>query len=459
MRRALYDAPPMQSQAICLFALLGIGTLAAAQTPPAQGPSAAATGPRFSQSEEAPNLKGFGDAYSLNEIRIGGAVMTEDEQLARWQAELGAGRARAGAIAGAYLAYRALTPDDCASTRTILARAEELGSDQAAWLLAQVAANHSCGDVDRPTLEKWLKKSVALDYPGAAVDLMHFYGESENPADRAQKYLYARVAAGYWEATKIEQPRVGFDAQALLEMEKTLTAPERTSAEAEAAKLLAQMLKRHERFVQSTPAEFARGDAGGKAAFVAWSLDYRHECQWNLKNNCRGSQNLVYVDVSNKNAEFVSCKLEMRARDFVTGTPVAEPLLRQVLVAPGVTRRLLLGDVFDQPDKKTLAASCAPVPKLADNATAGKCRAKLQGSVDAQQFYPESARNRGTEGDAIVRFWVPPGSDTATDGEIATSSGDDSLDTAAIVTVLSGKYTRECDYGLGKIKISFKLNN
>lgn len=447
----------MQPQAVCLVALLGIGTLAAAQTPPAQGASPATTGPRFDFSEDVPKLKGFSDAYSLNEIKLGGQPMTEDQQLARWQAELGAGRARAGAIAGAYLAYRALTPDDCASARATLGKAEELGSDQAAWLLAQVAANNSCGEIDRPTLETWLKKAVLLDYPGSALDLIHFYADSEAPADRVQKYVYARVAAGYWEATKRTEPRDGFDQQSLLDMEKTLSSSERSSAEAEAAKILEQALKRHDRFVEVNPVEFARGDAGGKANFVAYHLDYRHECAWNLKNNCKGVQRLAYVEVTNKNSDFVGCKLEMRPRDFVTGTPVAEPLVRQVLMGPGVMRRMLLGDVYDLPEKNALVVRCSPVPKLTANLTAGKCRAKLQGDVDVEKFYPESARSRGTEGTAVVRFWVPPGSDLATDAEVASSSGDATLDSAAIATVLSGKYSKDCDYGLSSIRIAFKL--
>jgi len=119
----------------------------------------------------------------------------------------------------------------------------------------------------------------------------------------------------------------------------------------------------------------------------------------------------------------------------------------------------LLGDVYDQADKKTLTAACKPVPKLAANATAGKCRAKLQGSIDVERYYPEGARRAGISGAAVVRFWVPPGEDEATDAEIATSSGNDSLDVAAIATVLSGKFTRDCDYALSTLKISFKLQD
>ena len=61
----------------------------------------------------------------------------------------------------------------------------------------------------------WLKTSVPLDYPSAAISLIRFYGNSEAPADQQQRYVYARVAAGYWESIKSAAPRDGFDATAL----------------------------------------------------------------------------------------------------------------------------------------------------------------------------------------------------------------------------------------------------
>ena len=86
--------------------------------------------------------------------------------------------------------------------------------------------------------EQWLKKSVPLDYPSAVVSLIRFYGVSETPADQQQRYLYARVAAGYLESTKSAAPRDGFDATALQEMEKALSAADRSRVEAEAARIL-----------------------------------------------------------------------------------------------------------------------------------------------------------------------------------------------------------------------------
>ena len=373
---------------------MGASTLAAAQTPAAQPPNPTPSGPAFNASDEIPNPQGFADAYSLDEVRIGGAALDETQQIDRWQAELAAGRARAGTLVGAFLAYRALTPADCDVARAALTKADELGSDQAPLQLAALSVNPQCGPGDRAVTERWLKKAVPLDYPRAAQDLVKLYGDSAVPEDKMQKYLYARVAAGYWDATKAPQPRDGFDAQALADLEKALTPADKARAEADAAKILEQMMKRHDRFTPAAPVQFAHGDAGSKTTFEAWHSDYRHECQWNLKNNCKGAQRLVYVDLSNKGKDFLSCRLELSARDVVTGAPVTTPLTRQVLLGPSAKRRLMLGDVSDVPDKKSLMAKCGPVPNLLANLNAGRCRAKLQGGVDVEKFYPEAARNR-----------------------------------------------------------------
>jgi hypothetical protein len=209
----------MQTQAILLAALVGASSLAVAQTPAVPTTSnPASAGPSFSLSDDIPNPEGYADAYSLDEIRYGGEHYTEEQQVARWQAELAAGRARAGVLLGAYSAYRALTPTDCDVARAALIKADELGSDQAAWQLAQLAGNSTCGAIDRPQLERWLQKAVTLDYPRAAEDLIIFYRNGTEPNAKVQQYTYARVAAGYWEANKVTVPREGFDAVALQEM-------------------------------------------------------------------------------------------------------------------------------------------------------------------------------------------------------------------------------------------------
>jgi TonB family protein len=205
------------------------------------------------------------------------------------------------------------------------------------------------------------------------------------------------------------------------------------------------------------PVEVGRGGSGGKGGheFVLSTLDYRHECQWNLANNCRGAQRLAFVDLTSRSGEFLDCKITLHARDFASaGT---NELTREVLLGPKATRRLALGDVGDTPDKKATDVACTPVADLAKNAAAGKCRAKLTENINAENFYPRSAKDRGVEGSAVVRYYVPASGAMPIDAEIATSSGDAELDDAALATVRSGKFAKDCAYGLSTIRIAFKL--
>jgi len=451
----------MQNPA-CLLAIL-VTAAAAAAEPPATPP--AAPTPQFNASDEVPDRPGYDDAVALYEVKLGGEPLSAAEQVARWQDELKLGRARAGALVGSHLSYLALTDADCAVARDALTRADELGSDQAAWQLAQLAENRSCGDTDVAAVERWLKKAVTLDYLIAAQRLIDLYSPTGSKTDPVQQYIYARVAGGYWEAVygKEGNPgsRAGFDVAALQEMEKALAPADRKQAENEATHILTQMLKRHERFTPARPQEFSHGGQAAKASrgwgYVVSTLDYHHECAWNVIANCRGAQRLAFADVSNNENTFMACKAELKPKDFVTGK--LGSLSRSVLIGPKTTRRLVLGDVYDQPDKGSVAVTCTVVPKLAENAAAGRCHAKLDSTIDAQQFYPPSAKNAGIEGDAVVRFWVPPDSDTPTDAEIVRSSGYPALDSAAIDTIGSGHFKKDCDYGLSSIRISFKLQD
>lgn len=447
-----------------LLILLLAASTAAAQAPSPPAQNGAAT-PEFKDSDVIPENLGYDDAVALYELKVGGKPLSEADQITRWQDELKAGRARAGTLAGSHMAYLALTANDCNAAREALTRADELGHDQAAWKLAQLAENNSCGETDVAALERWLKKAVTLDYLIAAQRLISLYSPAGARSDPVQRYLYARVAAGYWEAVYPNETdgadRAGFGATALSEMEKELSAADRKRAETEAAQILATMLKRHARFTVQKPQEFARGGQNANASrgwgFAASTVDYHHECAWNLAANCRGAQRLAFVDVSNNEQDFMACKVELRAKDFVTQTP--DSLTREVLMGPKVTRRMILGDVYQVPDKAAMSVNCKVIPKLAENATAGKCRAKLDSTIDAQQFYPASAKRQGIEGDAVVRYFVPTASGSPVDAEIARSSGYPALDAAALDTIRSGHFKSDCDYGLGSIRIAFKLSD
>jgi outer membrane biosynthesis protein TonB len=45
------------------------------------------------------------------------------------------------------------------------------------------------------------------------------------------------------------------------------------------------------------------------------------------------------------------------------------------------------------------------------------------------------------------------------DAEIVRTSGYPALDDAAIDTIRSGHFTKDCDYGLSTIRIAFKLQD
>jgi TonB family protein len=453
----------MQTLALALAVLAAAAT--AAEPPANPATPAGAPTPQFTASDEIPDRPGYDDAFALYELKLGGEALSPADQVTRWHDELKAGRARAGALVGAQQTYLALTASDCAVARDALTRADELGSDQASWQLAQLAENRSCGETDVAALERWLKKAVTLDYLAAVQRLIELYSPTGLKTDPVQRYVYARVAGGYWEAVNGKEgnpgSRAGFDMAALQEMEKTLSAADRKRAETEATQVLTQMLKRHDRFTPARPQEFSRGGKAAKASsgwgYVAYIVDYHHECAWNLAGNCRGAQRLSFLDIVNNDKDFMSCKAELKSKDFVTAKVVS--LSREVLIGPKATRRLVLGDVYDQPDKASMSVVCTAVSKLAENAAAGRCRARLEGTIDAQQYYPASAKNAGIEGDAVVRFWVPPGSNVPVDAEIVRSSGYPALDDAAINTISSGKFTKDCDYGISSIRIAFKLQD
>ena len=138
------------------------------------------------------------------------------------------------------------------------------------------------------------------------------------------------------------------------------------------------MLKRHDRFKPEAPQEFARGGQNAKSSkgwgFAGSTLDYHHECAWNLVANCRGTQRLAFVDVFNNEQEFLGCKADLRAKDFLTGT--VDTLSREVLIGPKVTRRMILGDVNQPPDKSALTVNCKAIPKLVENSAAALSQAR-----------------------------------------------------------------------------------
>ena len=95
------------------------------------------------------------------------------------------------------------------------------------------------------------------------------------------------------------------------------------------------------------------------------------------------------------------------------------------------------------------------------NAELGEAAVKdtILGNV-LDKFWPDlETQLAGIETNAHLQGFEPVTVPTTTDAEIVRSSGYPALDAAAIDTIRSGHFKSDCDYGLGSIRIAFKLQD
>ena len=243
-------------------------------------------------------------------------------------------------------------------------------------------------------------------------------------------------------------------------MEKTLSAADRKRAESEATVILTQMLKRHERFKPQSPQEFARGGQNAKSSkgwgFAASTIDYHHECAWNLVANCRGAQRLAFVDVSNNEQEFMACKADLRSKDFVTQT--VDTLSRSARWTQGYAP-------IDPGRRVPAAGQERDRRELQGHSQVRRERRGRQVSREARRApsthsssirYPPSAR-ASREMRSCATGWPRTAAVPRTPKSCVPAVT--RLDAAAIDTIRSGHFKSDCDYGLGSIRIAFKLQD
>ena len=174
--------------------------------------------------------------------------------------------------------------------------------------------------------------------------------------------------------------------------------------------------------------------------------------------NCRGAQRLAFVDVSNNEQDFMACKAELRAKDFVTrngGQPFARGAHRTQGYAPTDPRRRVraAGQGCDDGElqghsearRERRGRQVPRAPRRHHRRAAvlsgvrqarghrGRCRGALLGSAGQRR-----TRRRGNR--ALQRL---PG--TRRRGDRHDSQRTNS--------------TSDCDYGLGSIRIAFKLQD
>jgi hypothetical protein len=145
------------------------------------------------------------DAYSLDEIRFGGRATPRSS---RWRlARRTRRRSRACRCAGRRLFRITVRSLHGLRSRTRGAdQGRRARHDQAAWQLAQLAANSTVWPDHRAALERCSRRRDARPIRGRRRP-DHFLRQRHGAERQVQQYTYARVAAGYWEANKVTVPR------------------------------------------------------------------------------------------------------------------------------------------------------------------------------------------------------------------------------------------------------------
>ena len=377
-----------------------------------------------------------------------------DANLKRWETQATAGRARAASLTGRYWLER--VPQDsanCAKAIDAFQRAEKLGSNEAPAWLGHLYRRLDCPQRDVKTGIEWLRKAVPLATFGTAAELYHLYAAEDAPErDAVQAYAYARVAAAGNELSTGELSSEEF----LKNVAARLDAKQLKAANDQADKLLAAIGQRRDALTAAPREEKLKPAASGPGwAAGLVGFDDLRECAANIAGNCKGVRRVAFLDATNRGSEYLRCKLSLDHRDF--GTDARQTLERETLLPPQATRRLVLGRIGEVSVGGDLRAECTPLPGLAANVTAGKCKARTTGVPSIDDFYPPGSRARNEEGS--VRLWAYMAQKEGHPAlvELMGSSGFPELDRAGIQMGSYMAFATDCEQGYLPFVITFKL--
>ncbi len=431
-----------------LFLLLVQAASAAAPPTAAQ--------PIFSRSDPAPGELDFGHESppwpDVADLQSG----TPEANLERWVTQANAGRARAAMITGRYWLERVpQDPQNCAKAIEWLQKADKLGSNEAAGWLGHLYRRFDCPQRDLKTAATWLRKAVPLMTFGAAGDLRDIHAQADAPAhDPQQAYVYARVAAPEAEVTGGAAEAQASEAA----LGDKLAAGARKSATEESAKLLADIDRRRLTLRAAPREEKLKPQASGSG----WSVnlvafDDLRECAANTTGNCKGVRRLAYFDAANRGAEYLRCKLSLDHREFGTGKLATH--MRETLLPPQSTRRMVAGRVGEISGNADLRVECTPVAGLAADVAAGKCKATATGVPSAADFYPPASRRRGDEGRVLLYVFVDQKDGHPALVDLMGSSGFPDLDVAGVRMGTYMAFHTDCDRGYLPIAVAFRLED
>jgi TonB family protein len=381
---------------------------------------------------------------------------TAEANLERWTAQANAGRARAATIIGRFWLERIPeNQENCAKAIEWLQKADKLGSNEAPGWLGHVYRRFDCPQRNLATAAEWLRKAVPLRTYGAAGDLLDIYGAEGTPEyDVTQAYLYSRVATPEVALTPAATELQERQAALLGKLDEA----QRKSAGEAADKLLADIDRRRLAMSAAPSEEKLKASASGSGWNVGLvAFDDLRECAANTTRNCRGVRRLAYLDAQNKSAEYQRCNFTLDHREFATGNLAT--LTRETLLPPKSTRRLIMGRVGEVANSRDLRGECKPIPGLAANVAAGKCKAVTTGVPSVADFYPPGSRRRNEEGRVLLYVWMDKQEGQPAIVELMGSSGYPELDQAGVKMGSYMAFRSECDYGWLPFAVGFRLQD
>lgn len=371
-----------------------------------------------------------------------------------WTRQADAGRAKAAAIAAQiWLQQVPANPENCAKAIEWFTKADKLGSNEAPAWLGHLYRRFDCPQRDVKVAIEWLRKAVPLMSYGAAGDLSEIYADASAPErDPTLAYAYGRVAAESGEFSADDPASPG----RLATLEQGLDARQKKTANELADKLLADLKKRRAALTAAPREEKLKPSASGAGWSVALvGFDDLRECAANTAGNCKGVRRAAYFDASNQGAEYLRCKFALDHRDFGLDSKATNE--RETLLPPRSARRLYAGRVGETAGPQDLRVTCAPVPGLAANVAANKCKVTTTGVPSVADFYPPGSKRRNEEGRVVLNVWMDQKEGNPAMVELKETSGFTELDAAGVKMGSYMAFRGECDQGYTSVAIAFRL--
>ena len=361
--------------------------------------------------------------------------------------EAEAGRAEAYLMASHYLPPLPDGTEDCARILKFARHAKELGSARADYELGEFYANKHCGGGHDELAVPHFQDAFKRDNVYAALELTKLFDAGpKSVRDPVMAYAYGeyamqRMAKWPEQLPPHMQPKPG-------ELRAKLSKQELKRASS-ALGALDAMTEAHRKKTEGSMSFRIMGTPESESSEPGWTfrffqVDHTGECFDNLTNNCVGVPQLILGQVTNNSSEAIVCELTARLPEFVGDDALDAKY--EMIIAPNAQRTAVMGESQAKiPQSGAFNARCGPI--VLEAATFCDARLAGDGRVD-------SATGTNVSGTASVRALIFTGEKMPADVEIAKTSGNPRLDSAAMREVRKRLFGVKCKGPLALATVS-----